>query len=97
LRIFVHKTTNCKPQFSLEIEGRRQEAEVIPNQKMFVTDNPTRAVAHPPRLRGGLGRGVINVLDSFFKLVLRNTETKPDSYMSDKTFVGWASSLPSCT
>jgi hypothetical protein len=37
---------------------------------MFATDNPTRAVAHPPRLRGGLGRVVINVLHSFFKSVL---------------------------
>ncbi|QXE23655.1 hypothetical protein B6N60_02345 [Richelia sinica FACHB-800] len=41
---------------------------------MFATDNPTRAVAHPPRKRGGLGRGVINVLHSFFKSVLQKLQ-----------------------
>jgi hypothetical protein len=44
-------------------------AQVIPIQKMLATDNPTRPIGHPPRLRGGLGRGFINVSYSFFKLV----------------------------
>jgi hypothetical protein len=38
---------------------------------MLATDDyPTRAAAHPPRLRGGLGRGFLNVLAAFGELVL---------------------------
>ncbi|QXE22293.1 hypothetical protein B6N60_00975 [Richelia sinica FACHB-800] len=30
---------------------------------MLATDDyPTRTIVHPPRLRGGLGRGLLNVL-----------------------------------
>jgi hypothetical protein len=37
---------------------------------MLATDDyPTRAAAHPPRLRGGLGRGFFNVLVAFGELV----------------------------
>jgi hypothetical protein len=41
---------------------------IIPIQKMVATDNPTRPIGHPPRLRGGLGRGFIHVSHSFFAL-----------------------------
>jgi hypothetical protein len=38
---------------------------------MLATDDyPTRAAAHPPRKRGGLGRGFFNVLVAFGELVL---------------------------
>jgi hypothetical protein len=44
---------------------------VIPNLKMLAIDDyPTRAAAHPPRLRGGLGKGFLNVLVAFGELVL---------------------------
>jgi hypothetical protein len=33
-------------------------------------DYPTRAIAHPPRKRGGLGKGLLNVLAAFGELVL---------------------------
>ncbi|QXE25701.1 hypothetical protein B6N60_04421 [Richelia sinica FACHB-800] len=37
---------------------------------MLATDDyPTRAIAHPPRLQGGLGRGLLNVLVAFGELV----------------------------
>ncbi|QXE21611.1 hypothetical protein B6N60_00288 [Richelia sinica FACHB-800] len=32
-------------------------------------DYPTQAIAHPPRKRGGLGRGLPNVLGAFGELV----------------------------
>ncbi|QXE25168.1 hypothetical protein B6N60_03880 [Richelia sinica FACHB-800] len=37
---------------------------------MLATDDcPTRAIVHPPRQRGGLGRGLLNVLVAFGELV----------------------------
>ncbi|QXE25946.1 hypothetical protein B6N60_04668 [Richelia sinica FACHB-800] len=37
---------------------------------MLATDDyPTRAIAHYPRLRGWLGRGLLNVLVAFGELV----------------------------
>ncbi|QXE22916.1 hypothetical protein B6N60_01603 [Richelia sinica FACHB-800] len=38
---------------------------------MLATDDyPTRTIVHPPRLRGGLGRGLFNMLVVFGELVL---------------------------
>jgi hypothetical protein len=53
-----------------ELSSDGMNYSVIPNRKMLATDDyPTRASRTLPLPRGGLGRGVINVLGAFGELV----------------------------
>jgi hypothetical protein len=45
------------------------DQDFIPNQTMLAKDDyPTRTIVHPPRLRGGLGRGFLNIFGCFWRI-----------------------------